>query len=207
MSIKSEFIRRLVDELNDENERGNHKRPLDVCYMTSVVDQQLEKCDEFIKDITIHRYEINGYDYDDSEGYTNGKIRIFIEKPEEEKESEMMYDAYYDYCYYIEFGYDDRYWGYCDCQPSYEGYNEKHGCCGCGCDWVAPQFYLTKSISMDGGKWDGAERDYWEYEEKFNINEKNKNTYVEEMKKKQEIERLEASIRDAQNRLKDLNKI
>jgi hypothetical protein len=204
LNIKGEFIKRLVDELNDENERGNHNRPLNICYMTSVVDQQLEKCSEFIEDITIHRYEINGYEYDNTEGYTNGKMRVLIEKPDEEKNSEMMYDAYYDYCYYIEFGYDERHWGYCDCNPGHKGFNEKHGCCGNGCDWTAPQFYLTKSVSMGGGRWDGVESDYWSYEEKFNNDEKNKNTYVEEMKKKAEIKRLETSIKDAQDRLKEL---
>ncbi|WP_440110144.1 hypothetical protein [Paenibacillus sp. QZ-Y1] len=202
MTVKDEFIRRLIDELNEENSRNTNRKPLDVPFMVSVVDQQLENCKEFMKDITEHRYSINGYDFD--EYYANGKIRVLIEKPEEERESEMMYDAYCNYCYYIEFCYDERYWGYCDCQPSYKEYDEKHGCCGSGCDWVAPRFYIEKSISLGGGVWEGLERDYWEYEKKFNEDQDNKNTYVEEMKKKQEIEALEASIRDAQSRLSKL---
>lgn len=203
MTVKDQFIRDLINELNEESSNHTNRKPLDVAFMVSVVDQQLENCPEFIEDITKYNYLINGYDYG-SKGYTNGKIRVLIEKPDDERKSEMMYDAYYDYCYYIEFGFDERYWGYCDCEPTDSGYNEKRGCCGNGCDWVAPEFSITKCISLGGGKWNGVEHDYWEYENKFNENEENKNTYVEEIKKKQEIESLEASIRDAQNRLNKL---
>lgn len=204
MTVKDQFIRDLIDELNEESSRYANRKPLDIAYMVSVVDQQLENCTEFIEDITKYGYHINGYDFDASEGYTNGKIRVLIEKPEEERGSDMMYDAYFNYCYCIEFGFDERYWGYCSCEPTHNGYDEKRKCCGNGCDWTAPSFYISKSISLGGGKWDGVERDYWEYEKKFNEDQHNKNTYIEEMKKKQEIEALEASIRNAQSRLNEL---
>lgn len=202
MSVKDKFIKDLIAELNDINERQliyYDKRPIDVCYMVSVIDQQLEKCKEFLEDITENTYNINGYDEDISGGYTNGKIRILIEKPDSEKESEYMFDAYYDYCYYIEFVEDERNWGYCQCTPSDSSYNEKHGCCGSGCDWHAPAFRLEKSISLSGGKWIGQECDYWKYENKFNDNEQNKNDEVE----KYQLEQKRKSI---QNRIAELKK-
>lgn len=206
MKVKDEFIRDLINELNEENSRNTKEKRLDVPFMVSVVEQQLDNCKEFIADITEHDYYINGYDFDNSGGYTNGRIRVLIEKPQEERASEMMYDAYYNYCYYIEFAFDDLYWGYCNCEPSDKGYVEKRRCCGSGCDWRAPEFNIEKSISLGGGRWEGLERDYWEYEKEFNADQDNKNTYLEEMKKKEEIEALKASIREAQTRLIDLKK-
>jgi hypothetical protein len=171
--------------------------------LVSVIEQNIEAFDDFINDITIHKYCVNGYDEDNSQGYTNGRIRILIEKPDDEKESDYMVDAYYDYCYYIEFLYDERNWGYCECSPEDEGYNEEHNCCGCGCDWIAPSFRLTKEISMGGASWNGYARDYWEYKEKFYNSEKNKNEEVEKYQKeqrrkslKEQIERLKAELKE-----------
>jgi hypothetical protein len=208
MSIKDKFIRDLIDELNDVNERQliyNNKTPIDVCYIVSVIDQQIENCEEFINDILKNKYYINGYDEDTSGGYTNGRIRVLVEKPDEEKESEYMMDAYYDYCYYIDFLLDERYWGYCECSPKDEDYNEQHKCCGNGCDWVAPAFSVTKSIGLVSGKWNGQERDYWEYEEKFKANEQNKNAEVEKYEKEENRKRIENQIKDLQEKLKEFN--
>ena len=116
-----------------------------------------------------------------------------------------MVDAFYNYCYYIEFLYDQRDWGYCDCSPNDSQYNARHSCCGMGCDWTAPAFSLTKEIGLHHASWNGYERDYWEYEEKFNENESNKNKLVEEyrkeMKKKaimSEIKRLESQLENVE---------
>ena len=127
MSIKEKFIRDLIDELNDINENRityENKRPIDVCRVVSVIDQQLENCKEFIEDITEHTYHINRYE--ESHGFTYPKIRILIEKNDSEKNPN--YVEYYDthnYCYYIEFTNDERYSGYCECTPNDSGYNEE----------------------------------------------------------------------------------
>lgn len=210
MFNKKEFINNLVKELNDVNERQlvyNGKDPLDVPYLVSVVEQNIDQCKEFIEDISKNRYYINGYEEDNSEGYTNGKIRILIEKPDEEKESEYMVDAYHDYCYYIEFLYDERMWGYCQCSPEDEGYNEKHKCCGHGCDWTAPAISITKEINSGYYKWQGDEADYWTYKEEFLTNEQNKNEEVEKYKKEQEKESIRRQIASLQSKLDELNKV
>lgn len=202
--VKETFIRSLIDELNDINERERvyyDKHPLDVCYMVSVLDQQLENCKELMDVLENEKWFINGYDEDASGGYGNGRIRILIEKPEEEKESEYMVDAYENYCYYIEFLFDDRAWGYCWCTEEHEGFNPKYNCCGMGCDWTAPAFKITKEIDIHYGNWDGYEKDYWEYKEKFNQDENNRNDEVEKRKKEQEKEFLLKQIKKLQEQL------
>ena len=204
--IKDQFIQNLTSTLNNENEnRINHnKKLLDIPYIISVINQQIENCKEFIDDITRHTYCINGYDEDNSMGYTNGKIRILIEKPDNEKESEYMVDVYYDYCYYIEFTKDERHWGYCECEPEDKGYNEKYRCCGNGCDFTASAFRIKKVISLGSYAWEGQERDYWKYQEQFESNEQNINKEIEKFKLEQEKQFLRNRINELQEELDKL---
>jgi hypothetical protein len=206
-TVKEQFIQDLIRELNDINERElipDDKKPIDVCFLVSVVDQKIEKYQDFMSDITKYTYCINGYEADNSGGYTNGKIRILIEKTDEEKESISIVDAYYDYCYFIEFLYDERMWGYCECSPEDEGYNEKHKCCGMGCDWYSPAFRLTKENYLGYSSWEGQEKDYWEYEKKFLANEKNKSEEVEKFQNKQRKKNIENRILELQKELEEL---
>jgi len=185
LSTKDQFIQNLINTLNNENKNRiyHDKKPLNIPYIVSVIDQQIENCKEFLDDITKHTYDINSYDEDYSGGYTNGKITILIEKPKDkEEESEYINNAYYNHCYHIEFLHDERHWGYCECTPKDEGYNENYRCCGMGCDWNSPAFSIKKVISLGNYSWEGQEKDYWEYKEKFEANEKNINEEVEKYK-------------------------
>ncbi|MEC4565443.1 DUF5320 domain-containing protein [Paenibacillus sp. CMAA1739] len=195
MSVKKVFIEKLAKVLNEEQD--DLDKPLDICYMVSVVDQHLDRYSEFIEEISNNNYLINGYDKDNTGGYTNGRIRILIEKPEEETKC--------DYCYFIEFGFDERYWGYCQCKPDDEGYSVKHECCGNDCDWVAPSFHIEKCIYIGGDSWDGCENDYWKYEQKYYEEENNKNTYLDNYLKEQEKIRLQEQLKVIQSRLSELN--
>jgi hypothetical protein len=197
MSIKDKFISELIDRLNNVNEQRIYynKETLDVCFMVSVIDQQIEKCKELMEDLSNNEWSIGIYEDDKYDGYTNGEIRIHIIKSEP-----------VDYCYCIEFLYDERYWGYCQCTPDDEGYNSKHKCCGNGCDWIAPAFSITKETFLGDYKWEGYEKDYWEYEEKFHQDKKNKNEEVERHKREQEKQHLLEQIKILQNKLKELEK-
>ena len=115
-----------------------------------------------------------------------------------------MVDAYRNYSYYIEFLFDERNHGYCQCTLEDSNYDEKHQCCGNGCDWTASSYRLTKEINMHSGSFEGYERDYWKYEENFNKQENNKNKEVEEYNKNQSIKYINLQIEELQNKLKEL---
>ena len=205
-TVKEIFIQDLIQELNNINyhkvEYEGNNSLIDVCYIISVIDQQIDKYTEFLSDITKNNYYINGYYKDTTDGYTNGKIRILIEKPDDEKESNHWADTYdLNYCYFIEFLYDQRHWGYCECAPEDKGYNEKYGCCGNGCDFTAPAFRLIKEIDFGYSSWKGQEKDYWEYEKQFEATEQNKNADVEKFRKEQQKQDLENQIKKLQDEL------
>lgn len=210
--IKKKFIRALIDELNDVNENQlqyYNKNPNNVCFMVSVIDQNINKYKDFIDDITKNNFCVNGYEEDHSSGYTAGKIRILIEKSNEEKDKEekengFVISEYYDYHYEIEFLYDERMWGYCQCNPSDPDYNFEHKCCGHGCDWTAPAFRLSKIIDIGRSGWDGDENDYWIYEKIFQKEEKNNNEIIEQYEKEQKRKYLEEQLSEIQRQLKDL---
>lgn len=206
MAVKEKFIRDLINELNDENQRleRQNKQKLDICYIVSVIEQRIEECKEFMNTISKYNYCINGYEEDYTGGYTDGKIRILIEKPDKEKESDYLIDAYYDYCYYIEFTYDERYWGYCQCTPEDEGYNAEHNCCGYSCDWVAPAFRITKEYNLGYYSWKGFKRDYWEYEKKFKIMNSENAEELERLEKEKIKKQLEEQIIMLQKRIESL---
>lgn len=202
MSIaKDNFIEKLIIELNSENKRRiiYDKEPINICFIVSALDQQLDNCKEFINILNNKEWFINGYEEDDTGGYTYGRIEVLIEK------KSGTIGALEDYCYYINFSYDDRNWGYCQCIPEDDDYNEVHKCCGNGCDWTAPAFNITKEIYVHSGEWDGLERDYWEYEDKFNKNQKNRSIEVEEYKKEQKRKNLEKQIKELQGKLDSLH--
>lgn len=203
MNVKNKFIEDVVKELNDVNRERikENKNPLDIPFMVSVLDQQLETCEEFIHDISKNKYLINGFE--EVEGII-GRMQVLIEKPEDEKESNFLIHAFYDYCYYIDFFAEPRLYGECKCSPDDEGYNHEYGCCGLECEWYAPSFEIYKSIFLKKATWKGDQRDYLEYEKQFKENEKRKNNEVEEYKKQQRKKFLQQQIEQLQKELDSL---
>ncbi|PAD70568.1 hypothetical protein CHH83_01835 [Bacillus sp. 7586-K] len=132
--------------------------------------QNKEVIEPLLHDMENWRVNIHHED-DKTEGYTYGKWMIYLwdyegEEPEEDDWFTRAEEKSPDYHYEIELTRDERYWGYCQCKPEMEGYNEKYKCCGDGCDWVAPSFTFRK-IKESYGKFKGAARDIWELEEKW----------------------------------------
>jgi len=203
-STKEQFIQDLINTLNDENENriNNNKTSLDICFMVSVIDQQIENCKEFLDDITKNTYYINGYDEDYSGGYTNGKITILIRKLDNNKEE---YVDYYNYYYCIEFNWDERHLGYCECTSKDKNYNDKHKCCGIECDFIAPSLNISKIINLGNYSWEGQEKDYWRYEDQFKINEQYKNKEIIKFRIKQKRKQLKDKIVKLKKELEKLN--
>lgn len=187
-NTKKEFVNTLIKFLNEEvcrQMKHNTKidELLDICYLTSVVEQQIDKCSAFIKDIDKHRYMIDEYFPDVTNGYTHGKIKISIEKPDNEKESNLLVDAYYNYYYYIEFEYSTHY--------RYDG-------------WDAPAITITKLEDINTLEWDGYEEDYNIYKKEFHKREINKLIEIEEYKKQQAIKEKNEQIKILQNEIEEL---
>lgn len=124
------------------------------------------------------------HDEHDHDGYTNGTLEFLLERGEHPSLESPNYH------YEIELLRDDRYWGYCDCEPTDEGYNKEHECCGRGCDWVAPSFRLKKIVSEGYGSFNGQECDMWELEGKW---ENYLKVYKDE-KKRQRMEYIEEQM-------------
>lgn len=111
-----------------------------------------------------------------------------------------------NYHYEIHFSYDERYWGYCECQPGDDDYDEDRQCCGHGCDWDAPAVRVYKCYNMDNGVWNGDEHDYWDFEDAFYKDDLELKVRIEEEEKRQRIKELEKQIASYQNDLDMLKK-
>lgn len=191
-TVKDRFIKKIITELSDENEVriDGGENPLDICYMVSVLDQQLDNCSDFMNVLKEENWLVNGY--------INGKIRVLIE-------NKGKSNTFKDCCYYINFLHDKRHWGYCECSPEDEGYNEEYDCCGNGCDWDAPAFSIEKVERVCCGIWDGLAKDYWQYEDKFNKIQTIKSIKLEQYKKEREKAQILEAIKKLQNKLDNLN--
>ena len=204
-SVKDQFIQNLINTLNNENENriNNNRNPLDVCYLVSAIDQQIENYKEFLDDITEHTYVIDDYKEDWYNGYTNGEIQILIEKPNDEEKYEYI-NNYCNHKYYIKFLQDERPYGECQCSPEDENYNDKYGCCGENCDFSAPAFRLIKETNLGYSCWEYSEKEYWKYKEQFETNEQNKNVKVERFILEQQKNELKDKIAELQEELNRL---
>ena len=118
--------------------------------------------------------------------------------------SDKMYDGAEDYQYEINFNYDPRDWGYCECTPDMEDYREDKHCCGHGCDWWAPAFEMRKSFGVSNHKWHGDEHDYWEFEDEFYASDKELAEKIEKERREKEIISLKARIEADSKKLAEL---
>ena len=118
--------------------------------------------------------------------------------------SDNMCDGVEDYQYEINFNYDPRDWGYCECTSDMKDYREDKHCCGHGCDWWAPAFEMRKSFSVSNHKWHGDEHDYWDFEDEFYASNKELADKKAEEDRLREIKELKNQIETASKKLKEL---
>jgi len=187
---KDKFIDSLISKLNYENSTRlmRNVELIDVCYIVSIIDQEIENYDVFIKDITEHKYDI--YAHIEPSCYTNGDCSIDIENK--------------SYYYKIEFLYEDKFLGYCQCSPENPLYNKMHKCTGINCDWDAPKFNITKIEFLGSAVWNKVQREYWQYEENFKQKESNIVKEIEDYEKQKKIDRLKRIIKNSQEELNEL---
>ena len=198
------FIEKLIKELKFENEnRRPNDRPLDIPFLISVLSQDFNENEnryaQFISDLenAIQYNILIGESANEHSGICRINIYFYIK-------DEDYFDSEANFEYYIEFAYDERYYGWCECKPNDPDYREDYGCCGHGCDWDAPKFKMRKSIFVSNHSWDGDEHDYWDFEDKFYSEDKEETEKRKNRERENKVRRLKETIENAQKELKEL---
>ncbi|MBD1379079.1 hypothetical protein [Metabacillus arenae] len=195
--MKTNFFEELKKFVIDEHKDDKYFLQYIRYYETLL--QNKDVLQPLLSDLENWKMDIH-FENDKTEGYTYGKWLFYLweyngEEPNDEYDFfNCAYDQKSpDYYYEIKLTRDQRLWGFCQCIPDMELYNEKHECCGNGCDWTAPSFILSK-VEEKYGKFKGKERDIWELEEKWSEYLESYDNKVKESKLKsidEQIKRLE----------------
>lgn len=203
------FLNKLADEMKTSNEMYIQEKeyPIDIPFYISILWQRIkdypEKYETFLKDITYERnYEIYQKTSCDPSIWMVKIFKTFdeyLEESEVNKNCEVI-----KYEYEINFSFDERYWGYCECEPDDKDYREDHKCCGHGCDWTAPTVSIFKCYKYDSGEWEGDEHNYWDFEDSFYKDVLEEKARKEEEEKRLRIEELEKQIANCKNELDKL---
>lgn len=200
-AIGQKFLDNLVREIADWNEvnksnPNTYEAPVPF-YVAALWNQfkfHSEKYEEFFADVKDENpYQIVPNEYGD----------IYSVILWEKNDTGQWCKNYH---YEFHFSYDERYLGYCECQPGDEDYNEDYQCCGHGCDWDAPTVTVYKCYDVDDGVWNGDEHDYWDFEDAFYKDDLELKARIEEEAKQQRIKYLEKQIASYQNDLDMLKK-
>ncbi|WP_088363826.1 hypothetical protein [Bacillus cereus] len=97
--------------------------------------------------------------------------------------------------------------GYCKCNASMEGYNEKKECCG-NCDWYRPTYTLQKIIASYK-EFKGNQKDIWDTEkcwEKYYKKYQRMRLTSEKGQLMEQIESYENSILKNEEKIREINK-
>lgn len=191
----SDFLSRLKEFMINEEIR-------EACGYYETILQSSESLKEMLADCNTYFPEFY-YDSDTQEGYTNGKIKVFLYNETDDHELcgvSGRWESELDYHYTITLKYDERNWHYCDCTPSDVGYNPAYDCCGNGCDWSAPQIQVERIHNVTCQSFEGCESDLWKLEEKWNKCDDE----LKEKFKLQQVQSLEEQIKELEQRKKML---
>ena len=150
--IKDEFIGYVVECLKDED--------ADVPFLIAPLVQAIDnnEFDEFF--VSLLNY--NGYHlaYDNE----SEKLLVILQRCNDDVENSVEYP---NYSYEIQFGYEEKFWGYCDCKVGDQDYREDKHCCGHACDWATPTVSVKKVINVLDHDYKGDEHDYWDFEDGY----------------------------------------
>lgn len=201
------FVCNLIEELkevNDDREYHNkyhnkedHKQILDIPFIISSLYQSFENKEEKYKEFIF-----------DLEKWCN--YWFVVKNPSDDdwyKIISIYVDSYdTEYHYELNFYYDERNYGYCECTPDMPDYREDKKCCGHGCDANFCTFELKKVIDIAGGSWQGDEHDYWEFEDSFYKADKAALEEKERQMKESRIKELKNRIEADTKKLMELEK-
>lgn len=180
--IENKFIEEVVECLKDED--------VNIPYLILPLVQSIgnEKFDNFFEDLENHKNYSLCYEKDSTERDTSGSMFIYLP----------------NYFYEIEFGFDVRDWGNCECEEGDIDYRADKYCCGHGCDWDAPTISLYKTEILLNHDFDGDEHDFWDFEDGYYKLDKETNEEKTHKCKSERITYLKTNIERMQAELADL---
>lgn len=201
------FLERLKENLKTENENKKYENLsendkhtiIDIPFVMSSLWQafktELNTYSDFI-DCLEKSYDYQIYICESDNDYY-GICKVIVNFQRDRGD----YGSFEDYQYEIEFQYDPRDWGYCQCTSDMEDYREDKKCCGHGCDWWASAFEIRKSYKIGSHSWNGDEHDYWDFEDEFYKSDED----LAERKREEDKERM---IEELKNRIEaDMKKL
>ncbi len=196
--VLQDFLDSLVKELQRYNK--NTESMLDIPFLLSSLWQAFRDNPDTYSDLVeclsgLDGYQINIIKLDND---YHGLCKVIVE-------FYITMDALEDYQYEIEFLYESRYYGYCECILGMKDYREDKKCCGHGCDWLAPAFEMRKIWSVDSHFWKGVQHDYWDFEDEFYQENKELQEKEIQKRKEKEIRELTERIKKDTERLAELS--
>lgn len=181
----------------NENREYHSIKKLNIPFILSSLYQSFSNNPNSYKEFisNLEMYSDYNITIDDPKNEYNGIIDVDINlvRYKDRVESFQNYDMP-NYYYRICFSYDERDLGYCECTPDMEDYREDKKCCGHGCDASFCSFSLHKINNIMSDSWHGDEHDYWDFEDKFYMDDK-------ELADKKNKEETERKIRELQERI------
>lgn len=159
------FFNELIIAIKSENEeRRGFKKPkkeLDILFLISTLFQSMTKNEDKYKDflVDLEKYPDYGITIHKSNNDWNGIVDAFVNLVKYSNDDMRDYDIP-DFNYELQFFYDERHLGYCQCTPDMEDYREDKQCCGHGCDATFCSFSLHKILNITSDNWHGDEHDY-----------------------------------------------
>lgn len=203
------FFNELIRAIKSENEeRRGFKKPkkeLDIPFLISTLFQSMTKNEDKYKDFLadLEKYPDYGITIHKSNNDWNGIVDAFVNLVEYSNDDMRDYDIP-DFNYELQFFYDERHWGYCQCTPDMEDYREDKQCCGHGCDATFCSFSLHKILNITSDSWHGDGHDYWDFEDEFYKEDKELAERKAKERKEREIIELKARIEADTKKLAEL---
>jgi len=196
-STLQKFLDNFVEHLKYENENRKlyNEKEIDIPFIISSLYQsfhkEISKYSDFISDLE----HSTDYWFDISDGKKECECNGIIDV-------DIILKISHDY--QLQFTYDTRNYGYCECTPDMADYRKDKDCCGHGCDADFCRFSLHKVLHIVSGSWQGDEHDYWDFEDEFYKSDKELAEKKEREDKEKEIKELKSRIETAQKRLNEL---
>ena len=209
-STLQKFFNELIRAIKSENEerRGfkKPKRELDIPFLVSTLFQSMTKNEDRYKEFlsNLEKYSDYQITIHKSNNDWNGIVDAFVNLIKYTNDGDMIDCDIPDFDYELQFFYDERHWGYCQCTPDMEDYREDKQCCGHGCDATFCSFSLHKILNVTTDEWHGDEHDYWDFEDEFYKEDRELAEKKEKERKEREIVELKARIEADSKKLAEL---